>query len=70
MKKGYEWLKILSKDNQTLFCKNLTNMGKHTVSIYLLSEYDELWNFIAAAFTWSDSPEGHDYWSELANKNN
>ena len=70
MKKGYEWIKMLSKDDQILFCKNLTNIGKHTISSYLLSEYDTFWNFIAAAFTWSDSSERHEYWSELANKNN
>lgn len=67
MKKGYEYFGKLSSNQQILFCKNLTNFNDNQlkISTYLLEEYASEWEFLSSAFVWSESNEGHSYWSEI-----
>ena len=65
MRQGIEFLKYLSPEEQVLFLKNLNNIGGHKISEYLLCEYNSLYDFVMSSFTFSSSPEGHSYWSEI-----
>ncbi len=71
MKTGLECLDCLSKADQVRFLRNFTNTRVHTaleqgsISDYLTDEYPNLDMFIKAAFRWSESIEGFDYWREL-----
>ena len=62
MKKGIEYLAMLSKEEQVLFLKNLNNISNKKISTYLLGEHDSYHSFITGSFTFAHSPEGHDYW--------
>ena len=65
---GIECLEVLSDSEQVLFLKNLTNLGRHKISKYLLKDYVYLRHFISGAFIWSDTNEGSDYWNAIAEK--
>lgn len=54
---------------KTQFLKNIAAHGHDVESFALWSVNKNLeWNaLILAAFTWSKSPEGADYWSGIAN---
>lgn len=60
---GLNMLSHMNRDNQFAFLKNLVNISKLVPSKYLLQRFAG--NFIASAFTWSDSPEGTSHWNEL-----
>lgn len=64
MKTGQEWLECLELDIQSKISKNLENLGNEK----LKSLYPSLSKFIYSMFGWSESIEGHDYWSSI-NKN-
>lgn len=70
MKKGYELLGKLSKDDQVNFCRNIINHRpvnmKMKISEYLIKDYTSFELFIGGAFTWGKTPEGGDYWSDIA----
>lgn len=72
MKKGVEWLAMLSKENQVLFCRNRVNVRDFNQSIvpiaeYLNAEYPSFDAFLRKAFVWQLSPQGHDYWEHCSN---
>lgn len=41
----------------------------HDFNDYLNHEFDGMSEFIAGGFIWMGTPEGHDYWVEIANGN-
>lgn len=65
MKKGIEWLSMMSKEEQVLFLKNLNNVSKIKISTYLMADYKTFRPFILNAFSWRRTPEGSDYWMEI-----
>jgi hypothetical protein len=73
---GVQWLGRLSKEEQIVFCKNRVNHRDTgldtyrgmTIAQYLLCEFDSFNKFIDGAFIWQNTPEGHDYWSDIANR--
>ena len=47
------------------FAENLKNNGQD-IGTY---EYNEsFWGYILGAFIWKDSPEGHEFWYNIAKK--
>ena len=49
------------KDNCKRYDHSLQNRLK------IMNEIAEWYNFIDCSFIWSDTPEGHNYWSGIAN---
>lgn len=58
-----EWLKLMPKSLLKKFMKNLTmfdNMSR-------LEEEEDSWSgTISGSFVWNKTPEGHDFWSDVA----
>ena len=79
MMKGIECLNMLSYKVQVQFLKNYASLGKDIsemllseydnkdISEMLLSEYDNVYQFVGGNFFWDDTPEGADYWNDIAN---
>lgn len=44
------------------------NAGPNTVRWMLNNEYYGLWEFINRSFIMSETPEGFDYWDNIANR--
>lgn len=65
MIKGIDCLKMLSYKVQVQFLKNCASQGK-TISDILSSEFDSVSEFISCNFIWNDTPEGGDYWFDIA----
>jgi hypothetical protein len=63
MKKGSEWLKLLSEKEQQEFKENCINfedkMNHNTKSFE--------W-FLMEAFVWSNTPQGSEYWCEISDR--
>lgn len=79
MKTGIEWLAEMAYQHQVLFLKRLSetrasesvDRAKYADQIwpiadYLNKEHDSLYHFILRSFNWEATPEGHDYWKQLA----
>lgn len=65
--KGREWIKCLTKVEKDNFLCNLREFrGNGGAEDFLDDEYDELYYFITGAFSWSKTPEGVDYWSNIS----
>ena len=62
---GIECLNMLSYKVQVQFLKNYASLGKD-ISEMLLSEYDNVYRFVGGNFIWNDTPEGGDYWFDIA----
>jgi len=81
MKKGIEWLATMPYRYQVLFLKRLSETeaanrhpleewvsGKtNVISTYLTSDFGTFEHFIRTSFTWSQTPEGHEYWEAISN---
>jgi hypothetical protein len=72
MKTGVEWLATMPYKLQVLFLKRLSECGKYigleSIAGYLNYEFTDFHDFICGGFRWSDTAEGHDYWSLIANE--
>ena len=68
MKKGIEWLSMMSKEEQVLFLKNLNNVSKIKISNYLMADYKTFRQFIICSFGWGETTEGVDFWSEICTR--
>jgi hypothetical protein len=73
--KNLQWLSYLTTGEQVLFCKNLVNLSaKIKIKVYAsIAHYfidrPRNWDgFISGGFVWSSSPEGHDYWSLIGDR--
>jgi hypothetical protein len=73
--KNLQWLSYLTTGEQVLFCKNLVNLSAKiktkvyaSIAEYLIDTPRNWDGFIGGGFVWEGSPEGHDYWSLIANR--
>ena len=64
MKKGNYWFSFLSEKEQKEFRENCKDFHE-----YIQIEYFSFDCFISLSFDWIDSPQGHDYWFNIANRN-
>ena len=62
LRKAHYYLRFLREDEYEKFITNL-DYGKQE---YLEREFDNFRDFIASGFIWSDSNEGHWYWSNIS----
>ncbi len=62
---GIECLNMLSYKVQVQFLKNLASQRK-TISDILSSEFHSVSEFVSGNFIWNDTPEGDDYWFDIA----
>lgn len=56
----------LSKKDRARFEKNLEKQGMDKVD-YLKDSHESMFDFIACAFRWDETEEGHGYWENIAN---
>ena len=61
--KGKEYFKMLSETEQKKFKSNCDDFV-----LVMEQENETFWIFIARSFTWEHSPEGINYWCEIANR--
>ena len=65
-KSGYYYLSKLSRDVRKRYRKNFkTNVFHIPFKMWLDSEALDMEDFLGSAFTWANTPEGHDYWEQL-----
>lgn len=69
---GLECLNMMPYKYQVLFLKRLSEWGNYAgmegIAGYLNYEYVSFPQFIGGAFTWLATPEGHDYWHDIAHQ--
>lgn len=66
MKTGQYYFDTLSETERKQF---MANFDKHIQrDNYMESKFSGMVEFISAAFTWKSTPEGIDYWNEIANR--
>jgi hypothetical protein len=65
MKKGIEWFSLLTEEQQSKF---RANVGDRFYGI-TEKDYKDFLTFLGGAFTWSESPEGNDYWVKISTSN-
>jgi len=54
---------------KTRFVNNLKEQNDHPeFGLKSLNKYESFKTFIARAFFWHITPEGHDYWDEISKK--
>jgi hypothetical protein len=59
-----EWYNLLSPSDKVKFNHNCAN-----VSLFLAEKKKHSrWSFMSDAFKWVNTPEGHEYWSKIANQ--
>jgi hypothetical protein len=74
MKRGVEWLAIMPYKYQVLFLKRLSETPAaysfatepRIISFYLNMKFESFYSFMANSFNWEETPEGRNWWSELA----
>jgi hypothetical protein len=72
MKKGIEWLDLMTRKEQVIVLKNLsefplTSVTKEpSISNYLNCEFSSFFDFLDKSFDWGATKEGYDYWEEFA----
>ena len=65
-KSGYYYLSKLSRDARKKYRKNFkTNVLHIPIKMWLESEALDMEDFLESTFTWSCTPEGHDYWEQI-----
>ena len=76
---GLYYLNKLSKADQVRFLRNLVTIRSsrldrkgipNVISEYLSEEFNGFSRFMYDSFTWSESIEGHGYWSNITNDKN
>ncbi len=71
MKPEFEKLLGNDKDKFIKNVKNSTDWDESTSldeRLHQLENYKSFFNFIANAFTWQDTPEGVDFWDNMASR--
>lgn len=64
--KGRDWTKYLSDIERERFKRNIELLTPRTHEECMEMEYNSFFIFISRVFTWSDTPEGADYWSNIS----
>lgn len=66
--KGRVWFQYLSDIERERFKRNVENLTPCTHEQCMEMEYNSFFIFISRVFTWSDTPEGVDYWSNISSR--
>jgi hypothetical protein len=61
MKKGSYWFSLLTEKQQSEFRVNVGDI----FYVMIEKDYKDFQTFLGGAFTWSESPEGGDYWGKV-----
>ena len=61
MKKGSYWFAFLSEKQQSEFRANVEERFYEMMD----ANYKDVHSFLSGSFTWSESPEGGDYWVKI-----
>jgi hypothetical protein len=70
MKSNREWFNLLTDKEQEQFKRNCVEHSFHLSWKRYKKEFSEdFYKFVTSAFTWYETDEGHDYWSEIAKSN-
>jgi hypothetical protein len=64
METGSYWFKFLSETEQKEFRENV----KGDWEFLMEHEEENFAGFIACAFIWEYTPQGHDYWREISER--
>jgi hypothetical protein len=67
MKRGSYWFSFLSEKEQKEFRENVKN-AENNFHELMNDEYRLFEYFIALAFWYNDTPQGHQYWWKIANR--
>ena len=69
MKTGKELILDIPNGVRRNFILNLAKLqGIEEAKEKLISEYENLYNFISSAFIWQRAKEGHNYWLNVSRK--
>ena len=74
MKKGIEWLNLMTRKEQVFFLKNLSEFPlqvkspKPSIAKYLNSDFKSFFDFIDESFDWGQTKEGFAWWNNFATK--
>lgn len=67
-KSGYYYLRKLTRPQRKAWIKaNRTDMPLIPIIDYLQAIYSDMDDFISSGFIWSETPEGYEYWENIAN---
>lgn len=71
IKMGFQWYKSLTKKQQKQWRKNCLNYPKNNLKHFYnsLNVPCSLEDFIFGSFVFSNTPQGAEYWINIANKN-
>lgn len=64
---GITFFNRLSKKDRNLFEKNLKEGGFFTKEKYLTDDFINMHEFVCSAFCFDKTPEGFEYWDNIAN---
>lgn len=66
-----ECLNALTEEQQKLFEKNIKedrDYNEEILNLIKCKQFDNVFEFLATAFVWGQTAEGHDFWSDIAHK--
>lgn len=72
MKKGVEWLDLMTRKEQVIFLKNLSEFPLEvatkdpSISNYLNCQFSSFFDFVDESFDWGVTKEGFGYWEGFA----
>lgn len=71
IKKGFEWYRSLTKKQQKQWRKERLKLSKRSMETfyYMLNNTFTFSSFISGSFALSSTPQGHNYWKNIVNKN-
>lgn len=67
--KGNDWIRCLTEVEKDNFLRNLLDHRHNGFGFFLDEQFPSFTDFISGAFTWSDTPEGWDYWRMISLRN-
>lgn len=72
MKQGIEWLDLMTRKEQVIFLKNLSEFPlkvvsrEPSISNYLNCQFSSFFDFVDNSFDWEATKEGFAYWEGFA----
>lgn len=67
-----ECLNVLTEEQQKLFEENLKEdcqNNERILNLIKCKQFDDVFEFLATAFVWKETAEGHSFWSDIAYNN-
>ncbi len=68
MKKGSYWFSFLSEKEQKEFRENCI-VEENNFNKYIDKEFQSFKEFMLNVFSWYCTPQCHEYWSRISNRN-